>query len=102
MSDNFALFRFRGWASQRHIPKKVSDLMSSEDSNRFNEVMDRFDSILCDIKKPLIKGNICNECREKYYLENKRKIEITNESSVCNHCSKWNKSDIYYKIGDKK
>ena len=46
MSNNFALFRFRGWASQRHIPKKVSDLMSSEDSNRFNEVMDRFDSIL--------------------------------------------------------
>lgn len=101
-NKSFEMFRFRGWRSQARIPKRVLDLMTKEEIESFNKVIDRFDDILADIRKPLTKGYICNECREKYYLKSNRKIEITNYSTNCYHCNKFNSSDLYYEIGDKK
>ena len=103
-NNNFDIFRFRGWLSLKNhiIPKKVKDKMTFVEIDDFNYLMNRLEEILSEIKKPIKKGFICQDCLSKYYKDIE-KVECNNIKS-CDHCKKWFgfKDNIkFYKVGNK-
>jgi formylmethanofuran dehydrogenase subunit E len=97
---NFDIFRFRGWLSNSIIPSKVKAKMTPNEIYQFDFMINRLNEILAEIKRPIKNGVVCDDCLNMFYTD-RHDYKQTDETRVCSHCKKWNKSKKYFKLGVK-